>query len=182
LEWKSINGYEDLYLINPKGTVISLSRDISTKNKYGEMIVHKKSKILKPHLRGRKNLKYLAMTLTKDGKSKTYSLHRLVAMAFLPNPMNVPEVNHKDKNTLNCNVENLEWCDHQYNIEYSKNKAIEQYYEGEKIAEYKSIAYASKTTGISRTSINNALKGWSMSAGGYVWKYKTNERSDDLSV
>lgn len=127
LQWKEIEGYEGLYLINSQGMVISLPREVPTKNKYGYMVQHRKAKILKPHLRGKNGLLYPAVALSKDGKSKAYSLHRLVAKAFIPNPMNYTEVNHKDENPLNCNVDNLEWCDHQYNIEYSKNKAVEQY-------------------------------------------------------
>jgi hypothetical protein len=72
---------------------------------------------------------------------------------------------------LNCCVDNLEWCDHQYNIDYSKSKRVEQYAGDEKVAEYKSISTASEMTGISRTSINNVLCGWSRTAGGYGWKY-----------
>jgi hypothetical protein len=174
--WKDVKGYEGLYLVSDYGEVISLPRLVNTKNKSGDMIVHRKAKKLKPHLRGRGNQLYPCITLTKDNKSKTFSLHRLVAIAFIPNPDDLPEVNHKDENPFNCRVENLEWCTRQYNIEYSKSKRIEQYYQGEKIAEYKSIRYAEQITGISRTAINNALKGWSKSAGGYEWKYGKDER------
>ena len=177
--WKDIDGYEGLYLVSTEGDILSLPRDVETRNASGKITVHRKAKLLKPHLRGNKGLFYPAVTLTKNGEPISYSIHRLVAMAFIPNPNNLPEVNHKDENPLNCNVDNLEWCDHQYNIEYSKNKAIEQYFGGEKIAEYKSIVYASEITNISRTSINNALEGWSKTAGGFEWRYK--EGSDDLS-
>lgn len=105
-------------------------------------------------------------------QSKYHAVHRLVATAFLDNPDNLPEVNHIDENPLNNHVSNLEWCDRQYNIEYSKNKPVAQYdMDGVKIAEYKSIKYAAYITGISHTSIGNVLNGWSMTAGGYVWKY-----------
>lgn len=179
--WKEVAGYEELYLISDEGQVMALPKEISTRNPYGEIIRHTKAKLLKPSLRGRGNQKYPFVVLSKNGQPQIFSLHRLVAMTFLPNPDDLPEVNHKDENPLNCNVSNLEWCDHQYNIEYSKNKAVEQYFDGEKIAEYKSIKYASELTGISRTAINNALTGYSMTAGGYKWKYCDLERSDDLS-
>ena len=169
--WKDIKGYEGLYLISNKGRVLSSPKSIPTKNCYGEMYRNTKPKFLKPHLRGKKGRMYPAVTLTKNGKSKAYSLHRLVAVAFIPNPCGYTEVNHKDENILNYSSSNLEWCDHQYNIEYSKNKAIEQYHNGELVAQYKSIKYASDLTGISRTSINNALLGYSKTAGGYEWKY-----------
>lgn len=180
MAWKDVVGYEGLYLISDEGEVVSLPRDIESRNASGEMIVHLKGKRIKPHLRGKNGLYYPAVTLSRDGESIAYSLHRLVAMAFIPNPDNLPEVNHKDENTMNCCVDNLEWCDHQYNIDYSKSKRVEQYLDGEKIAEYKSIAFAAGITGIPRTAINNALKGWSKTAGGFEWRYIL-EGSDDLS-
>lgn len=61
---------------------------------------------------------YKAVTLYKDGKGKTIRVHRLVAEAFLPNPNNYNYVNHKDESRDNNNVDNLEWCTHEYNINY----------------------------------------------------------------
>ena len=180
--WKTIDGYEELYLINDRGMVISLPREIKTRNRSGNITIRRKAKVINPHLRGRGGLLYPAITLSKNGKAKAYSLHRLVAQAFVSNPDNLPEVNHIDKNPLNCCANNLEWCDHQYNVEYSKNKKVIQYLDGEKIAEYKSTTYASKLTGISRTAICNVLNGWSLTAGGYAWKYGDEiEGRDDLS-
>lgn len=169
--WKSIDGYDGMYLISDDGDVISLPREVCGRNASGNMKAHRKARVLKPHLRGRGNQLYPCVTLTKNGKSVAYSLHRLVAIAFIPNPNHLPEVNHIDENPLNCKASNLEWCDRQYNIDYSKSKRIAQYLDGQKIAEYKSISYASQLTGISRTAINNVLKGWSNTAGGYNWKY-----------
>lgn len=167
--WKDVAGYEGLYLVSDEGEVVSLPRKIH--NACGEVIAVRKARKIKPHLRGRNNLYYPAVTLTKDGESKAYSIHRLVAIAFIPNPDNLPEVNHKDENPLNCRVDNLEWCTRQYNIDYSKALKVAQFFDGEKIAEYKSISYASLITGISRTAINNALTGWSKTAGGCEWQY-----------
>lgn len=63
---------------------------------------------------------YLQNTLVNDnGKRKTIKTHRLVAMAFLPNPSNLPDVNHKDFNRQNNNVSNLEWCTEKYNTQYT---------------------------------------------------------------
>jgi len=155
--WKEVDGYEGLYLVSDEGEVISLR--------------HEPPVMLKGGLRGRSGLFYKFVTLTKDGEEKKFSVHRLVASAFIENPNNLPEINHKDENTLNNRADNLEWCSRQYNIDYSKSKRVEQYEHGEKIAEYRSIAEASRQTGIKRTSINNALTGWSETAGGYCWKY-----------
>jgi hypothetical protein len=66
---------------------------------------------------------YLNVFLCKDGKTKTYYLHRLVASAFIENPDNLPQVNHKDENPSNNNVENLEWCTCKQNINYGTRNA-----------------------------------------------------------
>lgn len=155
--YKDVKGYEGLYLISDEGKVISLKHD--------------EPKLLKTGLRGRDGLFYEFVSLAKNGQNKKFAVHRLVADAFLENPDNLPEINHKDENPLNNCVDNLEWCTRQYNVDYSKSKRVEQYENEEKIAEYRSIAEASRQTGIKRTAINNNLTGWSETAGGYVWRY-----------
>lgn len=166
-QWREVSGYEGLYLVSDEGQIFSLPRIVNK----GEIEYVRGGKILSPSLRGRGNLTYYFVCLTKDGNRKSHSVHRLVAEAFLVKPYGCDVVNHKDRNTKNNNVENLEWCNQQYNNEYSHNKKICQFLNGEKIAEYKSITYASEITKISRKSINNALTGWSVTAGGYEWKY-----------
>ena len=166
-EWRNIAGYEKLYLVSDEGDVRSLPRVVNN----GRGCYVTKEKILSQGNRGRGNLRYRFVILSKDGKSEHFSVHRLVAEAFLPKPDGCDVVNHKDHNTLNNCVKNLEWCTQRYNNEYSHNKRIAQYLNGEKIAEYKSIIYASKITKIKRTNINNALCGWAKKAGGYEWKY-----------
>jgi len=160
--WKEIPGYEGLYLVSSDGDIVALPKKSRTK-----------SRLMKPCLRGRDYLKYQCIRLTKDGKGKIHSVHRLVAEAFLPNPEGLPEVNHKDRNPMNNRVDNLEWCTRQYNIEYSKNKAVLQITGGAVVNTYDSITHASDITGINRRSISNALTGWAATAGGYQWKYAT---------
>ena len=91
---------------------------------------------------------YYIVNLRKDLESYTCLVHRLVAIAFLPNPDNLPIVNHKDENTINPNVENLEWCTAEYNVNYgtaieraketkAKNKLLEQAKQAAKIIEDK---------------------------------------------
>lgn len=170
--WKEIAGYEGKYLVSDEGDVMSLPREKT--NQFGTFMT--KGKILKPGKRGNEGHLYYFVILSNNGKNESKSVHRLVAEAFLENPQNLPEVNHKDKNQLNNHVENLEWCDRQYNIEYSKNKKVAQYtLEGEKIAVYKSVKYAAQVTGILRTAINQALVGKTRTSGGYIWKYETEE-------
>lgn len=170
--WKPINGYEERYAVSDEGQILSLPKVVNN----GKVKAHRKAKLLKPGTRGRGNALY-AFVILSDGHGKTEhkAVHRIVAEAFLDNPLDLPEVNHKDENSLNNHVDNLEWCTRRYNIEYSKNKHVEQYLDGVKIAEYKSITYASNLTGISRTAINNVLTGWSKTAGGYEWAYTEKE-------
>ena len=174
--WKEAVGYEGRYLISDEGDIYSLPKVVK-----GAWLQKRKGKFLKKGKCGRKGQPQYEFVILVDcnGIHHKESVHRLVAKAFVDNPNNLPEVNHKDENSLNNHADNLEWCDRQYNIEYSKNKRVGQYIDGEKVAEYKSIVYASKMTGISRTNITNALTGWSKTAGGYEWRY---EGSEDLSL
>ena len=105
-EWKDIKGYEGIYQISNKGRVKTLGNN-RRKEKIREGIED--------------NRGYKRISLCKNGKEKKYSIHRLVAQAFLPNPDNLPVVNHKDENKLNNNVENLEWCTQEYNVNYSSS-------------------------------------------------------------
>ena len=103
--WKNIVGYEGKYQISNLGRVKSL------KDRYGY-----RERILKPSTNKRG---YKKVVLVKVGeKRKTFLVHRLVAEAFIPNPNNYSEVNHKDENPSNNNVDNLEWCTRKYNINY----------------------------------------------------------------
>lgn len=79
----------------------------------------KTGNILKPH----KNKNgYLQILLRKDGKIKCFYIHRLIAECFIPNPDNLPCINHKDENKLNNNIINLEWCSYKYNANYGTFK------------------------------------------------------------
>ena len=110
--WKDILGYEGLYQVSNFGRVKSLERLIKyTENK----IVLRKCRIIKTHTN---KCGYVYVVLHKDGNKKNYLVHRLVAEVFISNPDNLPQVNHKDENKLNNSVENLEWCDAKYNVNY----------------------------------------------------------------
>lgn len=100
--WKEIEGYSN-YKVSDKGRVKSLYKN-------------GKEKLLKP---SKNKNGYLRVTLTKDHKVKHIFIHRLVAQAFLENPDNLPQVNHKDENKENNCIENLEWCTASYNVKYS---------------------------------------------------------------
>ena len=115
-EWRPIVGYEGLYEVSSYGRVRSL--DMYVKARYGNYRLHK-GKVLSPGIRPDG---YLFVNLTYNGKHKTITVHRLVAQAFLPNPDNLSEVNHKDEDKSNNRVENLEWCDRKYNLNYGSRK------------------------------------------------------------
>ena len=98
-EWKNIIGYEGLYEVSNMGNVRNVRRNTLlrfSKNNYG----------------------YIQVYLYKNGIRNGFKVHRLVAQAFIPNPDNLPQVNHKDEDKTNNSVENLEWCDHKYNVNY----------------------------------------------------------------
>ena len=134
--WKDIKGYEGLYQVSNLGRVKSLERiiinSIGKKKTVNEII-------LKP-IQISKNITYVRVNLCKNGIKKLYSVHRLVAEAFIPNPNNLPEVNHKDENkqsnfvyinengTVDLEKSNLEWCTAKYNMNYgtARERMIEK--------------------------------------------------------
>lgn len=104
IEWRDIKGYEGLYQVSNEGNV-----------KSNNLYAHREPKIMKlqHHDAG-----YASVALSKNGKTKSYLVHRLVAEAFLDNPNNYDFVNHKDENKRNNDVHNLEWCTKSYNAIY----------------------------------------------------------------
>ena len=110
-KWKDIPGYEGLYQVSNLGEIKSLNYRNTGKEKILKLIKDKKG--------------YFHVNLYKNGKLKNLQVHRLVAMAFIPNHNNYNQVNHKDENTSNNAVENLEWCTAKYNSNYgNRNKKI----------------------------------------------------------
>ena len=153
---KDIKGYEGLYAITPEGEVWSYKR-----KKFLVLIADKKG--------------YLRVNLCKDGKVKHYRIHRLVAEAYIPNPDNLPQVNHKDENKANNCIQNLEWCDAKYNSNYGTRnekfkKPILRYdLNGNFIKEWPSATDVGKEA---NDNICKCLKGKQKSAYGYKWVYK----------
>lgn len=175
--WKDIKGYEGLYQVSNLGNVKSLARVVPHKITGSRTIPEK---ILKPNS---DDVGYLYVSLSKDGKKKNPKIHRLVAEAFIPNPKNLPQVNHIDENKLNNRVTNLEWSTSLDNLNYSnviekgnfarRRKVIQESFDGEIIAVYTSMTEAAKAVGASNHSlISMCCSGKRKSAYNYLWEYE----------
>lgn len=148
-------------------------------------IKNSKNKILSQSI---SNNGYYRVHLCKNGKAKWYTVHKLVAQTFIPNPLHLPEVNHIDENKLNNNVDNLEWCDSKYNTNYgTRNKRISKAQTNNKKSSqpvkcvetniiYPSIMEAQRQTRIFNTAIGKVCKGERKTAGHYHWVYINNEK------
>ena len=111
-KWKPVKGYENWYEVSNLGRVRSLDRQIKYRS------IHRTGKLIKLGCtRG-----YYYAKLHKNNKRRYVGVHRLVADAFIPNPNNLPEVNHKDENKQNNCANNLEWCTRKYNVNYGTGK------------------------------------------------------------
>ena len=180
-KWKDINGYEGLYKVSNKGRVKSLNYNHT-----------KKEKILKPYIN---NCGYEIVCLSKNNTRKQYLIHRLVAEAFIPNPNNYSEVNHINEDKLNNYVNNLEWCNKKYNMNYGSrseraSKKISNTMKGNRNATrrkvkcittgeiFNCIKEASEKYNINRGNICSCCKGKLKFAGKHpitkeklVWEY-----------
>ena len=190
--WKDIAGFEGKYQVSNTGKVKSLERTVWNGKGYYKI----PEKILEGYDNG---YGYLCVKLCKEGKRKQYRINRLVAQAFLENPQNLPEVNHKDENKYNNCVENLEYCNRSYNINYGTGNKRRAKKLAEKVAEelrndlkrskpviginkvsglileFPSLMEAERQTGIANSNICACLKGRYKSAGGYTWHYAESE-------
>lgn len=176
-EWKDVQGFEGLYKVSNKGRVKSLSHNTIR----GFATCYTDERILNPQSNGN----YYKVCLFKGNKrfEKQIYVHRLVATAFIPNPDNLPQIDHINGNkTLNI-VENLRWCTQVQNVNnpVTKNRSkklrkIESFdLSGKKVKEYNSLSEASRETGIPVSSICCIAKGYSGMNGskyGLLFRYK----------
>lgn len=184
LKWLPVVGYEGLYEVSERGDVYSI----------------KSGRTLTPWDSG--NGYFRVELFDKSHKSKQVHVHRIVASAFIPNPHNLPYVNHKDQNKANNTASNLEWCTPEYNTNYGdaisrRVKSAEWYYKSDRckkgmsavgksrskqvmqfdlfgnlIAEYPSASEASRATGIHISNIFHSCKGRTKHPSKFIWKYK----------
>lgn len=171
--WKDVPKYEGLYQVSNLGRVKSFRR--CNKHRF------EREYILKPSVA---NNGYEQVTLYDKTVRHKFLVHRLVAEAFIPNPNNYPQVNHKDENPLNNKVDNLEWCTSEYNNAYgtaririieTKSRPVEQLtIDGTIIAIYRSAKIAQEMLGVAKSSLSYAIKNGS-NCKGYFWRYSDHQ-------
>lgn len=173
--WKDIKGYEGLYQVSNLGKVRSMDRWVAHKGNSKVFVV---GKLIK--LQTKKN-GYIRVDLSKNHKHKHYAVHRLVAQAFIPNPDNLPQVNHKDEDKTNNRVDNLEWCDNHYNITYSTpqqryyrgmcRKVYQYTLDGEFIREWESVSEIGRQLKYTPSRICDCCNGKSKRSYNCIWSY-----------
>jgi hypothetical protein len=129
---------------------------------------------LKPHLT---ECGYHTVGIRKNNVRMRVLVHRLVALAFIPNPLHFPQVNHKDECKTNNTIDNLEWCTARYNSNYgTRNKRIRKpVINMDTLERFESTIAAAKATGISESSICEVCKHKPKryTAGGFHWAYES---------
>ena len=182
--WKPVRNYEGKYMVSNTGEVKSLNYRRTGKERILKGVDYGEG--------------YLYVSLWKDGKVKQCRINRLVAQAFIPNPNNLPEVNHKNEDKTDNRVENLEWCSKSHNVNHgTRNKRAAEKLKGKKHSEehnkkigkklskpvfsvdkesglimwWQSAMEASRQTGIAQSNITLCCQGKVKSAGGHVWFY-----------
>ena len=177
--WRPVRDFEGLYEVSNLGLVRSVDRTVRGANAMSDSYpINRKGRVLKQSMATNG---YLFVVLCKDGKHTHTNVHRLVAETFIPNPDNLPEINHKDENKSNNVVSNLEWCDRSYNVNYGTSlekrsrkcfKCIEQLtLDGQHVAFYKTLTEAVRKTGANKVSICSVCNGRYKTAMGYRWRY-----------
>lgn len=180
--WKDIKDYRGYYQVSNLGRVKGIERIVYAgsgkyRKQYEKIMSNKKNN----------GNGYKIVSLNKDGISKNYYVHRLVAESFIPNLNNYPQINHKNENKSDNNINNLEWCTPKYNNCYGTRlerlsgflvsnkinwKAILQIDDDNNIiCRFDSIKQASKYFNISNQAISDCLRGKQNHSAGYKWKY-----------
>lgn len=185
--WFNIKNYEGFYRVSNLGRVKSLEHKVYSRWGCYRTV---RERIKVPYKRG----DYICVTLSKGQKKEGFSIHRLMMENIVPNPNNLPCINHKDEDktnnfiyinddgSINEELSNLEWCTHQYNLTYKDlrkvaaqklSKPILQYtLEGEFVREWESARQVQKELGWSQGNIHMCLTGRRHKCHGFMWRYK----------
>ena len=172
-EWRDVVGYEGFYQVSNLGRVRSLPRK-KCKGKVLSLRLHEK---------------YYDVLLSVAGQSKRHRVHRLVAAAFIPNPDNLPEVNHIDGNGGNNSVSNLEWCDRHRNHHHAIENGLRNHepwlracHESCKVKVirsdglvFESVRVAAESLGVSSSCVSACLRGRAKRIKGYSFSYYEEE-------
>lgn len=167
--WKDIEDYKGLYQVSNLGRVRSLERiDALGRRRKGKVLADKHN-----------NRGYHTIALCRDGNIEYKLIHRLVATAFLNNPNNLPQVNHKDENKANNAVSNLEWCTSEYNLNYGTRNERLSKAEGRPVYViansghryfFRSVRMASELLGLDRGAMRRCLRGKVKHHHGYTFE------------
>jgi len=170
-EWRDVVGYEGLYMVSSFGRVWKNGFTTNTN-------VRKRGHMVSSH---KDENGYIRVDLTINKKTNNCQVHRLVASAFVDNPFQYNEVNHKDENPANNLATNLEWCSHKYNINYggcrqrigrANSRGVAMLtMNNERLTVFPSIRAAAIYIGKKPTSICAVCNGRAKSCGGYKWKH-----------
>ncbi|WP_193726533.1 NUMOD4 domain-containing protein [Paenibacillus guangzhouensis] len=164
--WADIEGYETLYQVSNYGRIKSLSNSLG-----------RQEKILKQHIQ---RDGYKRIQLSKKGQKAKFPIHRLVAIAFIPNPLGKEQVNHQNGDKLDNSAKNLNWMTRKENIAHAhetglvkknNNPVIATHLDSGEQRQFKSQTEASRELGVYMKNISNALKGKTTHVGRWAFEY-----------
>ena len=176
--WKDIIGYEGLYQVSNTGRIKSLERRVRAQKEGSTQLIKEKIRKISYNSNG-----YALVVLAKEGKNKTFLVHKLVANAFVDNPNEYTIVNHKDECKSNNNSSNLEWCTSLYNNTYRNihlrrntnnvvRKIIQYDLDMNEIKRWDSLIEACNFYNIQSSNVIKCCKGERSTACGFVWRYR----------